>query len=440
VAPGDHPRRRRTLAAAAAAGPLIGTLTTIAVGHGSRFNDFHDYWLAGNLVAGGETPYDIGAITALAARESTPYLVGGGYSYPPPFALLMVPLAGLPFGAALAVFEAASILAFGLAVAGWLGAFLPAVDDRRGLVLAVAAGLYPPLIGSAMIGQANLLIVALTAAGVALVVREKAGARGGLPAARSIMGGAAVGLAAVVKLVPGVAVVPLGLGGRWRGFSGLLVGSVAALGLTAVISPNAFTGSGALASLFAPDAYWTNSSINGFVSRLVGSSDRLFAIVPSAFDPRLPTLILTGALAFATLAVLIEVRNCLRTAVGLAVGIGFAIVAATIGAPKTSFWNESLVLISVGLLLVAQGGADGPPLDRVDRRLLIGWLLGTILQPLAWIQPLSPDGGRGASILSTLANLLGSASLFGLIALWWFFARRLVMLRRSGVDYVEANP
>ncbi|HEY8868751.1 MAG TPA: glycosyltransferase family 87 protein, partial [Candidatus Limnocylindrales bacterium] len=422
------------------AGPVIGVVAATAVGHGSRFNDFHDYWLAGRLVAGGGTPYDIGAITALAARESTPYLVGGGYSYPPPFALLMVPLAALPFGAALALFETVSILAFGLAVAGWLGAFWPVVGDRRGLVLALAAGLYPPAIGSAVLGQANLLIVALMAAGVAMIVREEARGRGSPPAAHSILGGAAVGLAAVVKLVPGVVLVPVLLGGRWRAFAGLLLGSVAALVLTAVLAPNASTGSGALASLFAPDAYWTNSSINGFVSRLVGSSDRLFAIVPGAFDPRPPTLILTGALAIATLAVLIEARTCLRTAVGLAAGIGFAIVAATIGAPKTSFWNESLVLVSVGLMLVAPGGGSGPPLDRVDRRLLIVWLLGTILQPLAWIQPLPPTAGPGGAILSTLANLLGSASLFGLIALWWFFARRLVMLRRSGVDYVEANP
>jgi Glycosyltransferase family 87 len=279
---------------------------------------------------------------------------------------------------------------------------------------------------------------------MAMIVREEARGRGGRLGLGSILGGAWVGLAAVVKLVPGVALVPLGLAGRWRAAIGLLVGAAAALIVTAVVAPNAFSGSAGLASLFAPDAYWTNSSINGFVSRLVASSDRLFAIVPGAFDPRLPTLILTGALAIATLAVLIVTRNDLRATPRLSAGIGFAIVAATIGAPKTSFWNESLVLVAVGLLLVGQPGAAGPRLDRLDRSLLIAWLLGTIVQPVAWIQPLPPlsplppSASSGAGIATAIANLLGSGSLYGLVALWWFFARRLVMLRGSGVRHMEA--
>jgi len=55
----------------------------------------------GRLVMEGRSPYDLGALRELAAQQHLSLQVGGGYSYPLPFALVMVPFAALPFGAAL---------------------------------------------------------------------------------------------------------------------------------------------------------------------------------------------------------------------------------------------------------------------------------------------------------------------------------------------------
>ena len=103
-------------------------------------------------------------------------------------------------------------------------------------------------------------------------------------------------------------------------------------------------------ALFGPDPYFTNQSVNGFVSRLVRSSDRLGALVPGAFDPLPVVFVLTAALAFATLWILWRYRDRLDTPAAAAIAVAFVLVGATAGAPKTSFWNESLVLPAAGLL------------------------------------------------------------------------------------------
>ena len=98
------------MALAAIAVPLLGWIAwTLVLRLGS--NDFHDYWLAGRLVLDGRSPYDIGALRDLAAQQHLSLEVGGGYSYPLPFALAMVPLAALPFEVALVIFNAASLAA-----------------------------------------------------------------------------------------------------------------------------------------------------------------------------------------------------------------------------------------------------------------------------------------------------------------------------------------
>jgi len=106
----SHRRELLVLAGAAMLMPLIQWVWTNV--HGN-FNDFHDYWLAGKLVLAGQSPYDIGALRALAKTEHLSFLVGGGYSYPLPFAVFMVPFAMLPFTLSLELFVGLSIALFG---------------------------------------------------------------------------------------------------------------------------------------------------------------------------------------------------------------------------------------------------------------------------------------------------------------------------------------
>ncbi len=422
-----HTREMVGLAGVAALVPLIGwAYWALVLRLGG--NDFHDYWLAGRLLLQGHSPYDTQAIANLAASERLTFLVGGGYSYPLPFAVAMIPLALLPFGLAITVFSVASLVAFGLTVAagiGWAFGWAPGLARRR-LVVALAAGLYVPVYGSIAMGQANLILFPLLGGGAVLAID-------GATPARRWLGGALLGLAAIVKLVPAAMAVPLALGRRFGAVVGLAAAALGALGAATIALPWAAAGSGGLAYLFDPDAYVTNQSINGFVTRLVAPPGPTApAAVPlweNGFDPRPVMLGLTVAFGLATLAVLWRARVKLRTRRGAALGLGLALVAGVIGAPKTSFWNESIVLIAVGLLLAMETpDLRIGRLGRLDRALLAFWFGATIVWSAVW--------GTSPQItvpFATLVMLLWSSSLYGMLALWLLFVRRLLAAQTGAI-------
>jgi hypothetical protein len=403
------------LAFAAAAIPLAGWLFWAFVLHLGP-NDFHDYWLAGKLLLEGRSPYDTQAMAGLAAREHLTFLVGGGFSYPLPFAVAMVPLALLPFAAAATIFGLASLSAFGVTVAagiGWAFGWDPALAHRR-LFVAVAAGLYLPVYGSMAMGQANLILFPLLGGGAILALDGATPARRGL-------GGVFVGLAAIVKLVPAVIAVPFVLGRRFGAAAGIVAGALGALALAVVAAPWAASGSGGLASLFDPDAFYSNQSINGFVTRLAAGSDKSVPLWSGGFDPRPVMLLATAAFGLATLAILWQARARLSTRRGAALGLGLALVAGVIGASKTSFWNESILLIAVAALLAVETpDLRLARLGRFDRVLLGTWFASAAVWGALW----AASPGTGGS-LSGLVTLLWSSSLYGLLALWWLFARCL---------------
>ena len=404
------------VAAVAIAVPLtwwvLGTLWRGA----NSFNDFHDYWLAAKLITLGKSPYDLDALRALAKAEHLQFLVGGGYQYPLPFAVAMIPFTALSFGTAVIVFNSISLALFGLTVAGWVGwahGWSPELRGRR-LALAAAAGIYPPVYGTIANGQANLVLFPLLGLGIALALEEPGRLRRGA-------GGVLIGLAAVIKLVPGVLAVPLAFGRRLGAAAGIAVGALGSLVVADLLAPQGGgTGSG-LASLFDTDSYFTNQSFNGFVSRIVKDSDRTVAVWRGGFDPKLPMLALTVAFGLATVAILWWNRRALATHRGLALGLAFALVAGVIGAPKNSFWNQAVALFAVGLLLAV----DAPDLrlsrlERTDLILIGCWLAGSAIFAVYWTFPPSKT-----IVLAPLVSLLESSSLYGLLALWWLIARRL---------------
>jgi hypothetical protein len=130
----------------------------------------------------------------------------------------------------------------------------------------------------------------------------------------------------------------------------------------------------------------------------------------------------TALFAVATLAVLWRARRSLATRRGLAVGLGFALVAGVVGAPKESFWNGAIVLVAVGLLLAV----DVPDLrfdrfGRLDRWLLAGWFASSVAWAAVWA--VEPPASGSTSAVVTFA---WSLSLYGLIGMWWLFARLLL--------------
>jgi hypothetical protein len=105
----------------------------------------------------------------------------------------------------------------------------------------------------------------------------------------------------------------------------------------------------------------------------------------------------------------------------VALGLGLALVAGLAGAPKTSFWNEALCLVAVGLLVTV----DAPDVrfgrfGRLDRGLLGAWFATAVL----WVGVWAIEPARSGPF-APLVNLLWSSSLYGLFALWLLFVRRL---------------
>ena len=405
--------------------PLGEWIAVTAVGRGNAFNDFHHYYLAAKLIAEGHSPYDIAALAEIARREGLTFVIGTGYSYPLPFALAMLPLTLLPFTTAVLFFNALSLAAFGAAVAWWLRWVFRTVaqGDRRQAAIALLAGAYPPVYGSVANGQANLLVVALLAVGVLLLFAA------GTP--HRLAGAVAVGLSAVVKLVPAIVVVPLLLARRVRDASAIVATIAITLGAAILVAPFANGGSQWLVQLLGPDSYFTNQSINGFVSRIVRDSDRTLALAPGAFDPGSIGLAVAAAFAVLNAVFLWRARHRLADPSALAMAIGLSVAAAVIGAPKNSFWNQTALLVPVGLLLwVDLRAGMGLARNRLERLLIALWFGGAVVQQVLWMAP-PPKAG----LTAPLVTLATSAALYGALALWLVFARRL-----SAPAIVARNP
>jgi Glycosyltransferase family 87 len=402
---------RPALALAAILAPIALLLWDIAHGGYGLWNDFASYWLAGKLVAAGHSPYDLTALARLGHREGIVFQAGTGYSYPLPFAVAMVPLSELPFQVAAVTFTAVSLLVFGLAVSGWLrDPWVFRAGPLPTILAAFLAGCYPPVLGSAFFGQANLLVFGALALGI------RAWARSGTTS--SLVGGAWIGLGGIVKVAPLALVVPALVARRVAGALGVIGGACAALLLAVLLAPFGAAGMGGLGGLLMPDPYWTNQSLNGFVSRLTMRTERTTPLLPH-LDPALVGGLLLGTLAIATLAVLLLGRRSCARWDGYALGIGLTLVAASAGAPKNSFWNQVPALLGVGLLLTST--VVGRRLDRVTRTLLVAWFGLALVQ--RWVDSLADATLRG---MGPAGALLSSAAFYSLIMLWVAIGREVL--------------
>jgi hypothetical protein len=418
----DTPTSRRTVISVVTFGLLVILAIEPALlhwirrtldGYGQGFNDFHDYWLASKLVLQGHSPYDLDALRALGQAEGRVFVLGTGYSYLPPFAIVMIPFALLPFDTAVLAFNGLSLVLFGLTVAAWITWAHPDAGAFRKGIVALIAGSYPPVYGTIANGQANLVVLAPFAIGAALVI---AGGRLG-----NLLGGVAIGLAGVVKLVPAAVAVPQAVGRRWLAVAGIVVGFVGSVALASLAVPVVASGSSGLADLVGPDAYFTNQSINGFVTRIVRDSDRTKAIFDGAFDPLVVSLVLAVAFGLTNLWLLWRARAALTDSHGLALGMALITVASVAAAPKNAIWNEALVLVGVGLLLVVlTPDLRLSRLDRIDRWLLAAWLLGVVIQTYFWEESSWLDGKNAVFV-----TLIQSSAIYGLLALWALCARHV---------------
>jgi len=125
--------------------------------------DFACFWEASRLALAGpaSSPYNLAQLGSFEATILPPgtYLP---FLYPPPFLLLCLPLALLPFVASLALFLGATVAAFGAAIYRATGS--------RWIVLA-ALGM-PAVLGGVDAGQNSLLTAAILGGGLALMDRR----------------------------------------------------------------------------------------------------------------------------------------------------------------------------------------------------------------------------------------------------------------------------
>ena len=352
-------------------------------GPAGLFNDFYDYWAAGVLLNRGRSPYDINALSAVQRAAGVHSETGSGYSYPLFFAHLMRPLALLPVHPAAIVFSALSVLGLLFAVALLLGA-IPKASWPVALVGGAAAGLFPPVIGSLYFGQANLVVLLLLAVSY-----------------RCVMPGPMLGIAGAIKLYPvtGFLAALLARPPHWR----RLRNGLAVLLVLLLLQLGGGSGYSSRAGYFVgPDTYWSNESINGWLSRL--GIDSTWTHAPFPGLPVEP-LMLGAAVLLSLLTVAVLWRVASRPWEGaLALSLWLGVVIA----PKNSLWNFTPLLLSVVFIWTELRGRWWIFIVG-----LVGWLLlelqaqldssrETIYQASSALAWLSSAGLYGALIIGGL--------------------------------------
>jgi hypothetical protein len=347
-------------------------------GRDGLFNDFYDYWAAGRILDGGGSPYDPHLMSHVLASASVHSTVGGAYSYPLLLAELARPLAALPPVPAAALFTAGSLAAL------WLGVALLLSPLRRAtgvqlMGLATGAALFAPVVGTLYFGQVNLYLLPLLALAI-----------------RGMRPQAGIATMAAVKLYPVTTALAFVTRGR-GGVRPLLVTLAAALGLS--LLPNALAGvwppRGGMLAMLGPDPFWSNESINGWLSRLLLPS-------PGVTLAMVAVCVLLGA----GVATLVVVRRDRTWAGAFALLLCYGVVAA----PKNSLWNFAQLVV----VLVQWWSAS----RRRPRAAWLGglaWALVSLQGVVDAAVGLREGQPVAAGVLASVA-LLGGLLLLGMLA------------------------
>jgi alpha-1,2-mannosyltransferase len=275
-------------------------------------------------------------------RERSTY----GFTYPPFAALVMLPMAMLPWPVVI-VLACLATLAATLLVVYWL------IGNRGWYAVGVVMALliaFEPLRETFLFGQVNMLLVALVAGDLLFAVRGN-----------NKWAGAGIGLATAVKLTPGLFIVYLLITKRFKA-AFVAMGTAAAGTLAAAaVAPDA-------AREFFTQALWdtdrvgalsfvSNQSLQGLIARL---------------DPAHPGKLLWLVLAVGVLVIWV-VRSRRAAAIGdEAAGLALTGLVSCLVSPVT--WVHHLVWLIPALLLLADRG----------RPWLAGGLYAVLCSRLVW--------------------------------------------------------
>jgi len=284
------------------------------------------------LLNRGQNPYDIAALRGVERAAGLQSETGTGYSYPVFFAHLVRPLALLSAQNAAFIFLVLSVIALLAAIALLLASIAP-LRWPVAILGGAAAGLFPPVIGSLYFGQANLIVL------LPLAV-----------AYRCVAPGPMLGIASGIKLYPasGFLAAITRRPPAWRrlGF-GLGVFAALLVPQVGVAGGGIF---GRAGYFLGPDTYWSNESINGWLSRLAIDSTWTHAPLPG-LPVEAVMLAIVLLLTVATVLVLLRAPDHPWDG-ALALSLWLGVVAA----PKNSLWNFTPLLLAITFIVSRLAG------------------------------------------------------------------------------------
>ncbi|RKN49249.1 glycosyltransferase 87 family protein [Micromonospora endolithica] len=280
-----------------------------------------------------------------------------GFTYPPFAALVMLPMAYLPWTAAIVVSVAATVVVT-VVLFHWL---IDPISRRAGwtrwYVLAVAlclAAAYEPMRETVNFGQVNMLLLFLVAVDMLRL----------LPAGNR-WAGVAIGLATAIKLTPGIFIVYLLVTGRWRAAFTAIGAATAATVLAAALFPD------------ASREFWTEALWNtGRVGELAFVSNQSLRGVVARLDPQQPSTLAWLVLVAATLA--LWVWRSRRAAAAGDEAAGLALTGAVMCLVSPVTWVHHLVWLLPALILLVDNAMAAPAAGRRRRVLLAAAAIGYV--------------------------------------------------------------
>ncbi|MFC4018072.1 glycosyltransferase 87 family protein [Micromonospora sp. GCM10011542] len=281
-----------------------------------------------------------------------------GFTYPPFAALVMLPMAYLPWSAAIVVSVLASVTTTALLIWWLVDPIARRAGWTRWYTLAVALCLvaaFEPMRETVNFGQVNTLLLFLVA--VDLLRLLPAGNR---------WAGAGIGLATAIKLTPGIFIVYLLVTGRWRA-------ALTASGTAAAVT--------LLAGALFPDAsreFWTEALWNtGRVGELAFVSNQSLRGVVARLDPEHPNTLAWLLLVLGTLALWAWRSRAAVAAGDEATGLALTGAVMCLVSPVT--WVHHLVWLLPALILLVDNAMAAPAEGRRRRVLLAAAFVGYVL-------------------------------------------------------------
>jgi len=313
--------------------------------------DFITYYAAADLARHGKLAdaYDLPTIAA-AERAIVPASERVfPWQYPPTFALLILPLALIPYSAAFVVF-------MGATAAAYLRVIYSVLPDRRAVTAALG---FSAAFVNALGGQNGFLSAALFGAGLLLIE------------ARPVVAGCLIGLLTYKPqfglLIPFV----LAAGGYWRVIAAAAIGA-AAFALAALLTFGIESWRGFWNHLPIASDYlqtgalpWEKMVSSFAAARILGAGVTLAAV-------------LHGTVALTVAAVC--VREWARSG-DLRLRVALAAVGTTLLSPY--LFDYDLVLLALPIAILTADGLDSGWMPGLRTLLVVAWVTPVLAAPLA---------------------------------------------------------